>query len=361
MKVETMDQKSDAQRLTTVDSLRGIACCWVAWFHFTHGNADYLSPGWIRATGNGGWLGVQMFFVLSGFIIPWSMRNVDYSIRSFHRFLFRRVVRLDPPYLAAIFVTIVLGYASTLVPGFRGRAFEFSIGQLLAHLGYLNAFLEYSWYNPVFWTLAIEFQWYVIVALTYPALSSPHRIVSYGTMGALCGLAFCDASESLIISFLPLFVLGLIVYRHQYDGMSGLELFLLVLIVSFVSKVILGTAQTLVGISTLAALLWLKIGWRPLLFLGSISYSLYLVHVPIGGRIINLALRFPESTVNRLLGLGLAVVFSLVGAWLLWKFVEVPAQVWSRRIAYRPAGGNTFIDADGVPGPGRGAVGNDAS
>jgi peptidoglycan/LPS O-acetylase OafA/YrhL len=180
-------------------------------------------------------------------------------------------------------------------------------------------------------------------------------------MAALCGLSFCVSSTKLIITSLPLFVLGLIVYRHRYVGMKKIELFLLVVGVAVVSKLTLGSTQTVVGLSTVAALLWLKIRWRPLVFLGSISYSLYLIHVPIGGRIINLALRLPDTIGDRLLGLGFAVLASVTAAWILWKFVEVPAQTWSRRIAYRRAEERVVVGADVVSDTKRRAIGDEAS
>jgi len=71
-----------------------------------------------------------------------------------------------------------------------------------------------------------------------------------------------------------------------------------------------------------------------LAWLGTISYSLYLVHVPIGGKIVNLGARYAHTLPTELLVLAIAVVASLGVAWLLWYFVERPAQRWSSAITY---------------------------
>jgi peptidoglycan/LPS O-acetylase OafA/YrhL len=61
-----------------------------------------------------------------------------------------------------------------------------------------------------------------------------------------------------------------------------------------------------------------------------ISYSLYLVHVPIGGRIINLAGRLPESIEYRYPAIVVAFIVSIFGAYLFWRIVELPSQRWSK-------------------------------
>ena len=65
--------------------------------------------------------------------------------------------------------------------------------------------------------------------------------------------------------------------------------------------------------------------------LGAISYSLYLLHVRIGGRIINLATRLPESALTTVATVA-AVVASVGSAYLLWRFIERPAMAYAQRI-----------------------------
>ena len=87
-------------RLEQIDGLRGIAAAMVTWFHMTN---TYSEDSWVRASGTFGFLGVEIFFVISGFIIPWSMNRAGYTIRTgFGSFLTKRVLRIEPPRLLAI-------------------------------------------------------------------------------------------------------------------------------------------------------------------------------------------------------------------------------------------------------------------
>jgi peptidoglycan/LPS O-acetylase OafA/YrhL len=73
---------------------------------------------------------------------------------------------------------------------------------------------------------------------------------------------------------------------------------------------------------------------KVLVFLGFISYSLYLLHVPIGGRVINLAGRRPHTLPVELGAVTAAMAVSLMAAWLLYPMVERPSQKWSARFHY---------------------------
>jgi peptidoglycan/LPS O-acetylase OafA/YrhL len=71
-------------------------------------------------------------------------------------------------------------------------------------------------------------------------------------------------------------------------------------------------------------------------FLGTISYSLYLVHTLIGVRIVNLAMRTSSQWIY-LAGLAAAIIASLSAAIALWYFVERPSRLQARIIKSRPA------------------------
>src|ERR1035438_4700620 len=107
------------RRLGTIDCLRSVAALSVAWFHFTVASG-ILHSGGLYYSGLYGWVGVEMFFVISGFIIPYSLYGAGYRNRDFGLFLIKRIARLDPPYFADILLCIALSYAVTLAPGFRG-------------------------------------------------------------------------------------------------------------------------------------------------------------------------------------------------------------------------------------------------
>ncbi len=175
----------DSKRMPTPDCLRGIASFAVAWFHFTHGNPTFLPAGWLKASGTWGWLGVQMFFVISGFVIPYSLYKGRYSLKNFSRFLVKRVSRLDPPYIAGIFLVVALAYLSATSSSFRGARPHFTFSQLALHLGYLNSVAGKPWINPVFWSLGVEFQYYLLIGCMFPLLVNRRLAVRIVTIAAL--------------------------------------------------------------------------------------------------------------------------------------------------------------------------------
>lgn len=70
----------------------------------------------------------------------------------------------------------------------------------------------------------------------------------------------------------------------------------------------------------------------PLLSFGSISYSLFLTHVPIGGSVVNLLSRLPLTPPTHLLVCLLALLVSVLVAWGFCSLIERPSQQWSRRL-----------------------------
>src|SRR5919205_611382 len=196
------------ERLPTPDALRGFAAAAVAWFHFTNGNPSLLpDDSLLKLSGRYGWLGVEVFFVISGFVIPFALARAGYAPSNFGRFVLKRVARLDPPYLASIAFVLLAIYLTALAPGFGGQHFEFSWAVLLLHLGYANVFFGRPWLNPVYWTLAVEFQYYLIVGLVFPLLAGGRRAF-YAVAAAAAASAFVVTSPGLVFKYLPLFALG---------------------------------------------------------------------------------------------------------------------------------------------------------
>src|SRR3569832_1975532 len=91
---------AQADRIEILDWLRGLAALAVAWFHFTVGG-PLVPDGAFKEAGQFGRHGVDAFFVISGFVIPYSMSRGGYrGWKDSLRFVFKRLARLEPPYLA---------------------------------------------------------------------------------------------------------------------------------------------------------------------------------------------------------------------------------------------------------------------
>jgi len=317
--------------------LRGIAAIAVCLFHFSKANAgfpDSCDP--ISAIGSFGWLGVAAFFVISGFIIPYSLHLRSYKLRDIGGFFLRRLTRLEPPYFACMILVILLHHLSMQAPGFRGGSLDLSWPKLVSHVAYLNAILDYGWLNPVFWTLAIEFQYYIFVAIAFPLLAHTNTYICYLSTPIIAFLGFSGlANSALLPHWLPLFAIGMVAYQFYVERLPASLFFLFLTIIAFLSYSIVGLQQTIAGLLTAGMILLardkqLPKAFVPLSFLGTISYSLYLLHVPIGGRIINLAERLPDSIAYRYPAIVTALAVSIISAYGFWRTVERPAQRWSK-------------------------------
>src|SRR4051812_48063500 len=160
--------KTSTYRIEILDMLRGLAALSVCFHHFS----AVLNPGMLRNAGYYGQLGVQVFFVISGFIIPYSLIKSGYKLGDYPTFVAKRIVRLDPPYIVTLLLIVGLGVFSWYFPFQSGERFQVTWVQFLLHFGYINTFFGYPWLNDVFWTLAIEFQYYLLMGLIFPLLFS---------------------------------------------------------------------------------------------------------------------------------------------------------------------------------------------
>jgi peptidoglycan/LPS O-acetylase OafA/YrhL len=344
------------QKLEGLEFLRGLASLAVCWFHLTrfhYHTPDQRLFALVRQTGDYGWLGVEVFFVISGFVIPYSLYRARYRIRDFFRYLARRIVRLDPPYLAAIAIILVLAYVGSLKSGrpveVEGEPIE-SV-RVLLHLGYLNIFFtRYKWLNPTFWTLAIEMQYYVLMGLVFPLVVSRNQAVRLATIGVMAATSVLAAGASgtlfptaapfspFIPGLLCLFLLGILTFQFRVGLIRVAEYLPAMLVVAATSIVTLGLAPSLTGLGTVAVIL--AYPERPSIisgFFAKISYSLYLLHWSIGHHtlsVVGMKYLKAESDGARIFVLLVSLAVSLASAWFLYMLVERPAQRWSKRFRY---------------------------
>src|SRR5437879_3649538 len=272
---------TQSSRVVTVDALRGIASISVAWFHFTHANPA-LGPGFLKSSGNYGWLGVDIFFVISGFVIPYSLHKAKYGRRQFWSFLSKRIVRLDPPYFANICFIIALAFVVPLTSGFRGSWPHFTATQLLSHFAYLNSVVGKPWINPVYWSLGIEFQYYILIGLIFPLLTASRRFIWMLTIGALLVPGFFVLRLSLLFVHLPLFVAGILTFQFKAGRLSKRSFLAALALTFIVTGFGQGPVIAVTCAGTALVIAFVEFGGRMLTWLGMISYSLYLMHVPIG-------------------------------------------------------------------------------
>lgn len=325
------------RRFTGVDALRGVAALLVCLDHFASGNTNFLPStslintycGWV------GYHGIYVFFVISGFIIPLSLVRANYQIQSAPRYLLRRIVRIDPPYLASMLIEVTLNLILSRLPHYRGETLRWY--EVLGHFGYLNGLLGWHWANIVYWTLAIEFQYYILISVTFPLIFSSSRFTSTVAILAWSVVGLMVPSYVLVFKYGPLFALGFILCRHLERRSVWLESILL-------STVALGTAYHFFGWLCVTVALMTMLGiaqWKApsnlWLFFGTISYSLYLIHGTVGGHFINGLVKFASIT-NPTPLVAWLVIISAFGVtlplvWLFWRWVERPSHLLAQRIS----------------------------
>ncbi len=281
------------------------------------------------------------------------MYRRGYTLSRLGSFLIRRIKRIDPPYLACLPLIIALNVLSTFFPGYKGGPFSISYSQLGAHFAYLNAVLGYEWLSPVFWTLAIEFQYYILIAILFPLVCSSNKLTRTATLIALSSVVFFQISTAnFVLYWLPLFCIGfgaLHVCLHR--DLSGI---LCMLWSASVAGFYIGWPHAIVGAGTGLAIAYMRHRecWKwllPLSWLGTISYSLYLLHVTVGGRVINLGTRLPNEWPVRYGVVFTALFVSLAAAYCWWLLIEKPSQRWaagSSFFKWSPFLANTMLDSN---------------
>ena len=318
-----------------INLLRGLAALMVSCFHYTYFNSGkgplFDEHGWTHTIGTYGMQGVYIFFVISGFVIPLSMYKGNYRIPLIGKFILKRSVRIEPPYLASIVVILcVNAYLSHL----WGMHFAIDFKQLLLHIGYLIPFTfgKYEWYNILFWTLAIEFQYYLLMAFLYPLLSNKNRVWRYAVLLLfLCG-PFISANPSFLPLFAPCFLLGFLLFLNYIGKMDFVEMLVWIIACAVMNyfyrspPVIISTTIAFFFIWKMRTNTW--VGNR----LGDISYSYYLIHGIVGAQFLFFNYD-PNASYPSKIGLvALTIVLAFISSTIFWWLFERPSKKWSHKI-----------------------------
>lgn len=337
--------------LPFIDGLRAVAILLVLLFH---AGIHYFPSGFI---------GVDVFFVISGFLITSIIINsLGKGNFSFARFYSRRLWRLQPVFICLLVVTTLLA-SLYCVPD---DLIQYGKSLRKTSLYVSNVFfsnLTTGYFAPDgkqlpllhTWSLSIEWQCYLILPLALFLLSKRFareklgKIIYWITLAAL-GIAlyssFYDSAYTyyLLSSRIFEFLIGACVTfnnsrltfnKHFLNGLSLLALFSLVYIATL-EKVSIGFPNAYALIVCFAAAILILAGninpstfavrilsFRPLVFIGLISYSLYIWHWPIFA--FSRYLGLEESVF--ILAIQFALTFSI--AYCSWRFIEKPARAFN--------------------------------
>lgn len=346
---ETMKAR---KHIESIHVLRGFAALLVVLEHIV-GRAGYDGFnhyfGWLDNLGSSG---VAIFFVISGFVLPFSLDN-SYKVKNYPKFMLRRFVRIEPTYIASIIFSIVVVSAVTrLAP--NATPWVPSASNLMAHLLYLIPFTGEDWIQGVYWTLAVEFQFYIIIGLLYPLIKQTYSskkisiIVIPFVFSCFAFLySFCEPVQ--LLKYSPYFALGLFLALH-YRSRLSYPTVLLTLSMMTLPALVSGIPPIdwCVSLSTFFVILY----WKPAplshsllgrvaLFGGTISYSWYVTHQMLASVGESAAKFIATKSFLPMLDLWVNLlpiaVFgcSVLVAWIFYFLIERPTQRLSRQITYK--------------------------
>lgn len=309
-------------KINSIVLLRAIAALGVCFVHIQMSTGFQINPFFDYLIINGQ-QGVVIFFVISGFILPYSLFKKKYQIKDFFSFILKRSVRVDPPYwccIVLLFILIPLPLSAL------------NLKSIFLHLTYLVPFIKSAeWYSGIFWTLSIEFQFYIILGLLYPVLSRLHISLSILIILLLSALCIKYTVKGIIIGNVYQFAFGYIAFL-AYTNLLNRRWFWIVFVL-FSTYIILAksTIGGVVPALTVAFLILYKKDAKVaiLSFLGNISYSLYLVHIPASLIIIRL---LSSSLKNSGIIAIACLSFSILIAYLFYVLIEKPALKLSKSI-----------------------------
>lgn len=357
-------------RFPLIDVFRGFAALLVVFYHVL------AYREWINfpATGLGklattGWVGVDLFFVISGFVIGKTAMDAHHAGQPWRRqYMERRLRRIAPLYIATMALFLFLVNPDLLHQGWA------SVYQLLIHLGFVhNVWHEtHGSINPPNWSVGLEMQFYVLMAACAPwlARTSGWKVFAVWTGIAISWrfgttLVLNPETSSPIIQFiyasqlpgvLDEFVCGICIAKLAHANalqftrwklaawtLAALTLLTLawitvppeVLYWKSSASIVLWRTLVCLGFAALlacAVMIPFSGGWvlRPFRYLGEISYGIYLWHIPV---LLTLLEKTPWQG-SRLLGA--TMIFTIILAAMSWHgfeklWVSLPGNSFSKK------------------------------
>lgn len=345
--VSTLEVKKPSKRIVELDVLRALAAINLVLFHFTHVYSvkyGYSTP--LGFNFSYGKYGVEMFFMLSGFVNALTILRK----RQPKEFVASRIIRIIPSYYLVIAANLLL---LTMMPmvGFYSM---YTPDQVAANLTILPNLFGYECMEPVTWTLQIEILFYGLILLMFVSgtLRNPLPTMFWYLCLCMVGiwsieyLTLIGASESLlgtltffrqllILDYMPLFFIGMLTHeiwkKRGSIGWNGLGIGLSAIVFHLIDRHDYNPAATVLMIGTLFLSAYGKMPFlrmKPLVFVSTISYSLYLLHNNLGCAFIY---QLDQLGVTPWVSMSLGIVFITIVSAIVTFWLEQPISAALRR------------------------------
>lgn len=352
------------ERYQSLDSLRGIAALSVVnmhvlglwpWFWSQSSSAGITLENVFKFTPISilfdGREAVIFFFILSGFVLSLG------SSKGYGVFMGKRVLRLYVPFLISLVFSVVLRLLAPLPrPGLSDWIYNQWVNGVSVHSVLQNLLLVYPYntdgINPVYWSLSIEMR----VSLLFPLLV--YLVGRMGTQGVLRLIGVLLATNFVVdmyhasryldnfpdtLGYTAIFLVGILLQRHRqllsqpvpnwarFSLLAvGLFLFSFKWLLLPPSAIVDSPVTNTLAVAAGAAMVmvWaLKgggsrfLGWSPVVYLGQVSYSLYLVHFPL----LLLLVSWLHPMLPTTLIASLVYVLAFSAASVFHRYIEIPS------------------------------------
>lgn len=302
---------------------------------FTHYKIHFVTSGigWKLLLWND--FGVSLFFVISGFVIPYAMFQSGYTWRQIGRFFKKRFIRVYPTFLCGFILSVLLMYiAFWFSPFHAGGAPHLTAKYIIGNLLLIPHFLHEQWYSPVLWTLAIEVQFYLFIALAFPLIFHANKMIGLLAVIGFSLLQFLCKNELIFFFHVMVFMLGVASSLYFLKRLNTIEwgCISILLLIGIYFKMEMTFSKFIALPVGCIIILFVPLKSKFLAFCGKISYSYYLLHILVGGSVMielgkELLVYFKISDPIYQNMLTLSTIFLLIPiSWVWYKLFEEPFQ-----------------------------------
>ncbi len=360
-----------SQRLRALDGLRGVAILLVMGFHYFYHLESFYYKSTLYPYGETfssvlifkyGYMGVELFFIISGFVIAMTLE----SSRSVIDFVIRRFARIWPALIVSAILTFFLLNWSDAPFALHRRQFW---PNFLPSLTLTPPSLWSGWFpkvdyvTGVYWSLVVEIRFYMIAVILFWLFSREKlarnlvifTLVVYIARALLRRAmpGYNGVYDALFIpDYLPWFAAGAVFYELYKERLAkGAALIMLAVIYALIARV--STNYAMIGrdpvFASAAALFFLTLFWflatkptsmrifeiRPLVWIGECSYSIYLYHYAVGMILISQVSKTIGLAPQLFLVAAISLLVLAVGR-VSYATVENPARRWLTKLLIGP-------------------------